>query len=299
MKPRNILSCVLVWAAVIASANSAAAGQDDFLNSFAQVRALYESAEYERALATMDHIGVSAMTPEQARDQSLYAALCLLALNRQVEAETRIQSLIRAEPLFDPPSDTPPRLRTIIESVRRQLRPSLVQQHYAAGKEVFDRKDYEAALKEFTLVVDLTQDLSDTAASAMRDVRVLAAGFRDLSRRAIASPEPSSPPPTTVADTTVAKIEPPVAIRQNFPQIPLALAAQMGGPRQHSLSGVVDLVIDAHGQVKSVTFVQRIHPLYDGLLLSAAREWRYRAATRNGQPIEIQTRLPIVLDLRR
>jgi hypothetical protein len=196
--------------------------------------------------------------------------------------------------LFNPPSDTPPRLRTVVESVQRHLRPSLAQEHYAAGKEAFDGKDYETALKEFTLVVDLTQETNDTAASAVSDVRVLAAGFRELSGRAIASAAPSSPRQTTVAETPVPAIEPPVAIRQNLPAIPQPMSQW-----QISLSGALDLVIDAHGDVKSVTLVQPIHPFYDGVLLSAAKRWKYRAATRNGEPVEFVKRLAITLDLRR
>lgn len=293
MKPRNTLSCVLLWS-VILTVNGVGAGQDHATSNLDLARELYESTEYERALAAMDRIDSDAITPEQARDKAIYAALCLLALDRKDEAETRIQSLIRAEPSFNPPSDTPPRLRTIIESVRRDLKPLLAQEHYRAGKEEFDRKDFEAALKEFTLVVDLTQDTGDTASSTMRDVGVLAAGFLDLSRRAIASPEPSSPSPTSAAETAAAVIDPPVAIRQDVPPMSTAVI-QMTRSRRPSLSGVLDLVIDAHGDVKSATLVQRIHPHYDGLLLTAARKWKYRAAMRNGEPVEYVKRLGITV----
>jgi hypothetical protein len=298
MKFRNTLSWILLSSAAL-TVNGAAAGQDHFTSGLTLARELYESTEYERALATMDRIDSDAITPEQARDKAIYAALCLLALDRKVEAETRIQSLIRAEPLFNPPSDTPPRLRTIIEGVRRHLRPLLAQEHYEAGKESFERKDFEAAVREFTLVVDLTQETDDTAAPAMRDMRVLAGGFLDLSRHAIASSAPPPQPPTTVAEPTAAEIEPPVAIRQDLPQIPVPVATQMTQSRQLSLSGVLDLVIDAQGHVKSVSLVQRLHPFYDGLLLSAAREWKYRAATRNGQPVEYAKRLSITLEVPR
>jgi tetratricopeptide (TPR) repeat protein len=298
MKHRNTLSCVLLSAAVILTAKGVAAAQDHVTTNFALATELYESAQYERALAAMDRIDSSALTSEQARDQAIYAALCLLALDRKVEADTRIQSLIRAEPLFNPPSDTPPRLKTIIESARRHLRPLLAQEHYEAGKEEFDRKNFAAALKEFTLVVDLTEDTSDTAVSAMRDVHVLAAGFLDLSRRALAPPGPSSPPPTTVAKTTLAVIDPPVAIHQVLPQMSKELVIQIES-RLSSFSGVLDLVIDAHGDVKSATLEQPIHPYYDQLLLSAAKNWKYRAAMRNGEPVEYEKRLTIKLDVRR
>jgi hypothetical protein len=199
--------------------------------------------------------------------------------------------------LFNTPSDTPPRLRTIIENVRRHLGPLLAKEHYQAGKDAFDSKDFAAALKEFTLVVDLTEDTSETDVSAMRDVRVLAAGFLDLSRRAIAPPAPSLPPPTTVAKTTPAKIEPPVAIRQDLPQLSKELVIQMES-HLSSFSGVLDLVIDAHGDVKSATLAQSIHPYYDGLLLSAAKHWKYRAAMKNGEPVEVAKRLTVKLDRR-
>ena len=121
----------------------ARAGQDRVVNRLSQATALYEAAEFDAALAALKEIDSGAITPEEQRDKALYAALCLLALDRKTEAETTIEQVVRAEPLFRPATDMPPRLRAVVEGVRGRLRPSIAQQHYVLGKELFDRGDYE------------------------------------------------------------------------------------------------------------------------------------------------------------
>ena len=160
----------------------ARAGQG-VVNRLSQATALYESAEFDAALAALKEIDSGAITPEEQRDKALYAALCLLALDRKTEAETTIEQVVRAEPLFRPATDMPPRLRAVVEGVRGRLRPSVAQQRYVLGKELFDRQDY--------VVVELTNDERDEGSSPLRDVWVLASGFRDLSRHALDSATPS------------------------------------------------------------------------------------------------------------
>jgi TonB family protein len=59
--------------------------------------------------------------------------------------------------------------------------------------------------------------------------------------------------------------------------------------------GLLELVIDEHGNVKSATLRQPIAEHYDEQLLAAAKNWKYRPAKRNGIPVEYRTFLEIAL----
>jgi TonB family protein len=47
----------------------------------------------------------------------------------------------------------------------------------------------------------------------------------------------------------------------------------------------VRVLIGADGKVLSASMQQSSHPLYDRLVLQAARDWLYRPATLNGRPV--------------
>jgi TonB family protein len=71
-----------------------------------------------------------------------------------------------------------------------------------------------------------------------------------------------------------------VAIKQNMPRWnpPDAMA-------RDASSGAIRVQIDATGRVTGATMARPIHPLFDVLMVDAAKGWRYRPATRDGEPI--------------
>ena len=79
----------------------------------AEIKGLYESAEYDRALAAVDHASPAVVAPAEARDIEIYEALCLLALGKKAEANAKIEGVIRAEPLYQPSTELPNRLRAL------------------------------------------------------------------------------------------------------------------------------------------------------------------------------------------
>jgi hypothetical protein len=210
--------------------------------------------------------------------------LCFLALDRASEAESAIAEQIQSDPLFQPKSDMPPRLRSLAAHVSASLRPKLLQQHYKLGKARFDANDYPAAIEEFTLVIDLADAVGE-GEPQQDDIRTLAAGFRDLARRAsltVSSPTtaPAQPPPTATAPSTVI---PPTVIRQDIPRWPSALDA---AKTPASRKGLLEVVVGPTGEVESAKIIKHIHPHYDALLLAAAKSWSYEPASKDGKPIE-------------
>ena len=92
-------------------------------------RDLYASAAYDDALAVLNRLRSAAHPPSQARTIEQYRAFCLLALGRSAEAQTAIEAVVVANPLYVPSSaDVSPRVRAAFSEVRRRLLPGLVQQ---------------------------------------------------------------------------------------------------------------------------------------------------------------------------
>ena len=280
---------------------SVQAGQDPLVQGrLAEIKGLYESAEYDRALAAVDHASPAVVTPAEARDIEIYEALCLLALGKKAEANAKIEDVIRIEPLYQPSADLPKRLHTLVEEARDRLRPALAQSHYAAGKKLFDAEKFDAAVEEFALVLQLTDVPAESSPEKFGDMRILATGFRDLSVRAIANAKPRVPqtPDPAPSRPTEVQVVPPVAVQQSVPPWPATLTSRREALKFAQLNGVLELVITKTGTVESVKLVKGIDPFYDVLLVNAARQWKYQPATRNGEPVEFVKRLAIAIDIR-
>jgi len=87
------------------------------------------------------------------------------------------------------------------------------------------------------------------------------------------------------------RIQPPVPVQREVPRwIPPDEAA-----RRATHSGQVELLIDETGGVEAASIAESVHAAYDAALLEAVRKWRYRPATRSGQPVRYRLRTPVVL----
>jgi TonB family protein len=71
-----------------------------------------------------------------------------------------------------------------------------------------------------------------------------------------------------------------------------ALASSFYEP---SLRAVVEVEVDAFGDVVSADVVQSSHPQYNAVLAKAALAWKYEPARRNGQPTKTRLRVDVVL----
>ena len=170
------------------------AGQD----ALTRAKDLYASAAYDDALAVLDQLKLDSSSPDVV-EAGQYRAFCLLALGRSDEGRKAIAGIVEADPLFQPAeTQMSPRLVTVFRDVRKQLLPRIVQQSYAEAKAAFDRKELEAAAIAFDRVLLLLNDPDLPVSSGTTDLRMLAAGFRDLSKVAPPPPAPKAagPPPS-------------------------------------------------------------------------------------------------------
>jgi outer membrane biosynthesis protein TonB len=152
----------------------------------------------------------------------------------------------------------------------------------------------------------LLNDPDSTDSEGSGDIRMLATGFRDLSKlglKAVPSAttvSPSAPSaPTTVAvpkaeappevpeprrtygpeDTSVTA---PVAVSQTLPPWRYSKLAEA----HREYQGVLALVIDESGNVQSVALLEGVQPEYNAILVKAARSWKFRPAMKDGLPVQ-------------
>jgi len=286
----STIRCTL---AILLLSSASAAAQD----SLDPVRTLYASAEYEEALTAIGRLKSNADLGGVV-EIDRYRALCLIALGRSAEADQAIETTVTLDPLYQPAAaDTSPRVRAAFAAVRRRVLPTVARSLYASAKAAYDRKAFAEAADGLDKTVRVIDNLEGSNAE-LGDLRMLASGFLDLSKAAIAKPSvPPAPTPAPVveAPTALAPARPlpfsnVVAKRQDLPQLPFSLAATRGQYR-----GTVEVEINEAGNVVGARVIQSVHVLYDPLLLVAARDWKYEPARIDGRPMAVRKRVDVVL----
>jgi TonB family protein len=273
-------------------------------NALDPVRDLYASAAYEEALSALGRLKAEA--PDTDLEIERYRVLCLIALGRSAEAERVIESIVTADPLYQPsPTDAAPRVRTAFAAVRQRILPTLARSLYVQAKTDYDRKAYADAAKGLEKAVSVIDTIDPQSRNELGDLRVLANGFLDLSRAAAAPPPPVAPPPAPTPSAPAS--EPPpvvsapapaaipntglVALKQELPPMPFSIASLGVGEYR----GTVEVQIDERGNVTSARMLQPVHAIYDPILLRAARDWKYEPPRIAGKPTSSLKRVEIVL----
>ena len=273
-------------------------------DSLEAARQLYASAEYTSALTMLNGLVTTDSTREDRRSIALYRTLCLLAVGRGAEADRAIESMVSADPLFRPDADDiPPRMRTAISEARKRMLPAILQEKYRESKAAFDRQDFEKAAGGFKeMLTGLADpDISLAASqSPLADLKTLAVGFHELSSKAMV-PIPAAPAvaeapparsPATLLPPKIYSVEdrnvvPPQAVRQQIPAYPGRVTMQK--------SGVLELVIDDHGNVESALMRVPVNPQYDRMTTAAAKTWQYQPARVDGTPVRFMKRINVTL----
>ena len=220
-------------------------------------------------------------------------------------------AVVTADPTYRPGESESPRVRASFTEVRKRLLPGITTARYEVAKAIYDRREWAAAEEQFRIVLSLIED-PDTGGK-LTDLRVLTAGFLELSARA-AAPPPAPVEPKPSASAPAASVSPapiapasaaeapvpgrvysaddetvaaPIPLKQDIPNVPQFMMAT-ARPR-----GLVDVVIDEQGRVIAMSMKMSIQPSYDSLVLAAAKDWRYRPATFKGQPVKYRRLISI------
>jgi hypothetical protein len=295
----------------------------------ATARSLYASAAYDEALKALQEVADNA-PPSAIREIEQYRFLCLLALGRQSEAKESITAVVTADPLYKiDENSVAPRIVDAFRSVRREVLPDVTNAIYNVAKAAFDRKDYKIAETQLRKVIALGGD-PDMPGGKVEDIVRLSRSFLDLTVNALKGPDPAATPATTTpaatnaANTTTpaatapanaapagatgtippnmgkrvevanqpgaGEIRPPMAIKQAVPPVPPDLS-RFGQLR----SGEIEVLIDETGKVAQSKVIASIHPVYDAMVMSAAKSWRYDPATADGVPVKYRKRIKITI----
>lgn len=285
-------------ALILFTVAAAAVAAQDPLSS---ARQLYAAARYDEALATLDglrEVTTTTMLDRRAIEQ--YRSLCLMALGRGLEAEAAIAAVIQTDPFYLPgENDASPRVRNAFRGVRRRLLPEIATARYAAAKATWDRKDYPEAADLFRQVLALVDD--PDMQGRLADLRTLATGFADLAEAAAKPAEPPAPadaagpaaPPRAenhIYSADDPDVTPPVPIRQDLPRVPASLL------QQTRPQGMLEVVINEQGRVQEALVRGSVHPIYDSIMMSAAREWRYEPARVGTVPVKFRKRILVTVN---
>ena len=98
---------------------------------------------------------------------------------------------------------------------------------------------------------------------------------------------PSAPRVYTGYDSDVI---PPVVVDQRMPPMVPELRVIA---RSMNRSAVLDIVIGENGEVLEATVRQSMNPIFDSLLVEAARRWKYRPAIKDGVPVRFTKTLTV------
>lgn len=301
---RRILTPIAATLLALSLARSA--GAQELKDSLSAARDLYASAAYDEALNVLNRLRAANLGQTDAANVQQVRALCLLALGRSTEAEQAIEEVIAAQPMYQPSeAEASPRIRAAFIDVRRRMLPTLAQQQYSLAKNAYEHKDYAAAVRLFKRTMEVLDDpaLAQSKEPGLADLRTLTAGFLELSVSAATPPPPPPPAPTPapappppppvdlnrVYYTGEPGVVPAVAIRQEMPRWPLTQPTAGG-------RGVLEVVIDKSGEVESAVMRESVTRVYDTVLVSAAKSWKYRPAMRNGQPVRFRKLVQVTLE---
>jgi tetratricopeptide (TPR) repeat protein len=282
-----------VPALAISLACPSAARADDALEA---ARRLYAAAAYEDALKTLERLRPAAADTAATVAVEQQRLLCLVALGRPLDAEGAMTAIVQADPLYVPDASTaPPRVRAAFKDVRARLLPAIAKAQYEQARQAFEGADYAYASAGFARVLSIVERSEGPNADAvLRDVAVLAAGFKTLSDKAGAAPPPApaaappveaaaaAPVPPRIYDATYPGLAVPTIVRQNVPQWPRTL-----GPPPNR-DAVLAIVINEKGLVESARMTRVVHRTYDQLLLNAVSSWAYVPAQLAGEPVKFR-----------
>ena len=289
----NRIAIVLMLSAI--AANEAAA-QDDPLRA---ARELYASAAYEEALSELAKVSSApASSADTARATDAYRAFCLVALGRTPEAEVVAEALVSKDPLLTVDlRDASPRIEELFARARKRVLPQLIREEYRSARALAVQKapDAESRLTQVKTMLAEAEKIG-AGDDTLADLGVLVDGFLDLTRSkpAVSAPVPAvepadaarpAPAPAAARVYTAADagVVAPGALSQPPPYLPPTLLELVKRLRR---VGAIDVFIDEKGAVFDVVVRESVNAAYDTLVVTAARSWKYRPATREGVPVK-------------
>jgi TonB family protein len=93
------------------------------------------------------------------------------------------------------------------------------------------------------------------------------------------------PAPDEVFSSENPEVQAPVLVR---PQLPRK-------PAPGDDTGIFEMIVDENGDVTLVNLISPRRNFHDRMLVAAAKAWKFKPATLDGQPVKYRIRIPIIL----
>jgi hypothetical protein len=222
----------------------------------------------------------AAIVPPAVSRESERRASELIAQGQPAEAAIVFDSLLLSNPLYEPKaSDISPESMAAFRNSQKLLLPVLAQRGYDRAKSALAAGDVDRALSS----------ARETAAILDRPAAEPAAHLRDDVERILdeagAAKAAADEVVYTRADTGVA---PPRPLSRQFP------ATTPNGVPAHRV-GTLEMIIGKDGTVEFVKLHTPLNRYHERMIVSAAKAWLYRPATKAGKPVRF--RLTVTINL--
>jgi len=217
--------------------------------------------------------------PPSPRD-SERRATSLLAQGQTVEASMAFDALVLSNPLYEPrTTELTPEALAAFRTSQRLLLPAITQRNYDRAKTALAAGDADRALalaKETTTILD--RRLADTPPQLREQVE-------DLAEQAKVAAAAANEIIYSEADVDVV---PPRPLSRQMP-----VTGPIGVPPNRV--GWLDMVIDRDGSVFFVKLTTPLNRHHERMIVSPAKAWLYRPATKNGRPVMYRIRVKVNL----
>jgi hypothetical protein len=230
--------------------------------------------------APVSRITVAPPAPAVSPRESERRAAALVAQGQTAEAAMVFDSLLLANPLYEPkPSEVTPEALATFRTSQRLLLPNIAQRDYDRGRAALAAGEADRALalgKEAIAILDRrvaepNPTLRDQVQSLLEEAAIASAAVDEI----VYSPSDKG-------------VVPPRELSRQFP------ASSPIGVPPHRV-GTLEMIIDRQGGVEFVKLHTPLNRYHERMIVSAAKAWRYRPATRGGKPVKFRLTVKINL----
>jgi hypothetical protein len=114
----------------------------------------------------------------------------------------------------------------------------------------------------------------------------------------ITVPVPPPPAPKIAAPRAAARPAPDEVFSSENPEVqaPVLVRPQLPKkPAPGDDTGIFEMIVDENGDVALVNLISPRRNFHDRMLVAAAKAWKFKPATLDGQPVKYRIRIPIIL----
>jgi hypothetical protein len=207
-------------------------------------------------------------------------AIALVSAGRLAEAEIVFDALLMNNPMYDPnPTAMTPDAYTQFRASRKSMLPAITARELGRARAALDQGNAERAV---VIARDLERLLARVGADAAPGLHAQAQLLLDQAVEARVAAEEHV---YTSMDSGVVA---PRALSRQFPLTPPT------GVRADRI-GVLEIVVGIQGDVVFIKLHTPLNRYHERMVVSAAKAWRYRPATKDGRPVRY--RLMVAINL--